>query len=457
VEDVADGAPELHKNSFPWANHDRSVRSPDLKELEDCNEYHQKGDLEQYPDHRELVEHMDVVEAMDPMGRMEGVPLVELGTHTPCHPIRPMVPPSTAGTVVANPDESGLLNIPDRRGTIRSAESQGEEHGSVGSGSRKRNRTLRPDQRSMEVKAASRALILPWFEKHDMVYLKRQYLNQGEHGLQRAKADMRIILLEGLSGDEFQDDRNKFGRGSWSTWIDEKVTEAIHNCTLTYDATYGLGSSSSGGTSDLYEKLKKWKEGVNLVKARGRTVLPAYIGKELADRIATQARQGVVWLPKNATIIAQDTSTFQGRFGIVRRVCIQDASFIPSWIEFAGKTMKAKNNLENREERSTEALKSYESYCLWWNGGSLKNMRNYDKTIAEVHESEILRNSGLDYGARKQLVTYRKHRAYLAWALMCIEDVMHKDDVMHNDLNLNNIMLHFPRDDDKVVQIGIRD
>lgn len=263
-------------------------------------------------------------------------------------------------------------------------------------------------------------------------------------------------------------------KSNWGPWIVEQVQEAIYNSLLPYEATYGEGSGTSGGSAELLEKMKRWKEGANLAKNKGRNVLPSHIGKELADRIATQSRQGVIWLPKNATVVAQDSNIFQGGFGVVRRVCIQNASFIPEWIEFAGKTMKAKSNLENREKRSVEALvcpvdhpgiikllylnrNMYESYCLWWNGGSLKNMRSYDKSIAEKHETEILRSPGLDFEACKRLVVYRKHRAYLAWALMCIVDVMHKDDVIYNDLNPNNVMLHFPRDEDGRIFIGVCD
>ena len=71
-------------------------------------------------------------------------------------------------------------------------------------------------------------------------------------------------------------------------------------------------------------------------------------------------------------------------------------------------------------------------------------MREYDHSIAKVHDSEILRKPGVDSESRKNLVVYQKHRAYLAWALMCIVDIVHKHDVLHNDLNPNNVMLHFP-------------
>ena len=44
----------------------------------------------------------------------------------------------------------------------------------------------------------------------------------------------------------------------------------------------------------------------------------------------------------------------------------------------------------------------------------MKNMREYDHSIAEVHDSEILCKPRVDYEARKNLVVYRKHRTYLA-------------------------------------------
>jgi hypothetical protein len=71
----------------------------------------------------------------------------------------------------------------------------------------------------------------------------------------------------------------------------------------------------------------------------------------MADNIATQDWQGVIWLPRNAEIKALDKEIFQETYGVVRRVAIHGASFIPSWIEWAGKTMKATNSLENRKER----------------------------------------------------------------------------------------------------------
>ena len=136
--------------------------------------------------------------------------------------------------------------------------------------------------------------------------------------------------------------------------------------------------------------------------------------------------------------------------------------------------MKAKYSLENRKERSVEALacpvdhpgvikiqylnmRTYKSYSLSWNGGSIRDMRNYDKFVVETHPNEILFRTGPDFESWKQLVAYRKNQAYLAWALMCIVDIVHKHNVLHNDLNPNKVMLHFPRDRDDTFFIGVCD
>ena len=156
-----------------------------------------------------------------------------------------------------------------------------------------------------------------------------------------------------MAGDEFLEDRRKF---HWSRWIEKQVQEAIFNPTMAYIAMHGASSGTGGRKSELLEKLESWKKSAAVAKSRRRTTLPSYIEKELADRIATQGRHGVIWLPKNAKVIPLDRDIFQGSHGVVRRVTICGASFIPEWIEFVGKTIKAKNSLENRKEHSIEAL-----------------------------------------------------------------------------------------------------
>ena len=163
--------------------------------------------------------------------------------------------------------------------------------------------------------------------------------------------------------------------------------------------------------------METWRDGIAIIKPKGRTVLPGFVEKDLIAKIAMESRQGVVWLPRSAVIVPQDKNVFEGTFGKVRKVTIQRATSIPKWIEFAGKTMKVEKNKENRLQRSAEALacpvdhpgvikllylntRTYESYSMWWNGGSLMNMIAYDRTIVETHKDEILRCPGHDFKAR---------------------------------------------------------
>ena len=64
------------------------------------------------------------------------------------------------------------------------------------------------------------------------------------------------------------------------------------------------------GSLSFLEKLESWKRGTTVAKGRGRTTLPSYIEKELADRIGTQGRHGVIWLPKNMEVIPLDRDIF---------------------------------------------------------------------------------------------------------------------------------------------------
>ena len=154
---------------------------------------------------------------------------------------------------------------------------------------------------------------------------------------------------------------------------------------------------------------------------------------------------------------------------------IHEVEAIPPYIEFIRKAMKLKDNLKYCKSRSTEVLacpvdhlgiikvtyldrRTYESFTLWWNGGSFFAMHHCDRKYKQdLHESELLYSPGLDYETQKRLVLYRKKRAYLAWALMNIMATVSVEDVLHNDLSPNNVLLYFPINDDNVVNIGVCD
>ena len=178
-----------------------------------------------------------------------------------------------------------------------------------------------------------------------MIHLEKKFLNDDERGLDLAKNELQNVILFGMHREEWDEDRWKFG---WEDWIDNQVSEAIFNATVPYIQIYGEGSDNSNiGKPKLLEKLKNWKKVVVVAKGtKTRHVLPAFINRQLADTISTQGRHGVTWLPPNVEIIPIDEETFQGFYGVVWRITIRGASFIPEWLEFAGKTMKAKDSFK---------------------------------------------------------------------------------------------------------------
>ena len=134
--------------------------------------------------------------------------------------------------------------------------------------------------------------------------------------------------------------------------------EAIYNSMVAYMAIFGPGVGNSGGSRkpELMQLMEKWYDGNAIIKPKGRMVLPGFVEKDLAAKITTESRQGVVWLLQSAMIVSQDENVFEGTFGKVRKVTIRGVTSIPEWIEFAEKTKKVEKNKENRLQRSAEAL-----------------------------------------------------------------------------------------------------
>ena len=197
-----------------------------------------------------------------------------------------------------------------------------------------------------------------WFENHRWEHLESKYLNNGERGIDVVKEELKLILLQAMNGDEFVEDRRK---PNYQDWIENQVTEAIYNSTVAYVQVYGAGVGSSNGTRigkpELSQKLEKWRDGIAIIKPKGRTVIPGFVEKDLAAKIVIESLQGVVsWLSWNAMIIPQDSNVFEGTFGKMRKVTNRGAVSIQEWIEFSRKTMKVDKNLDNQKERSVKAL-----------------------------------------------------------------------------------------------------
>jgi hypothetical protein len=279
-------------------------------------------------------------------------------------------------------------------------------------------------------------------------------------------------LLALGSDDEYLRDRQIL---HYQDRVQDILQEVIFNPIACYTGVCKNLHDAESAKPDLLLKIERFLAKAREVKGKGRNMLPKFIQDDLAKKIATQNRQGVLWLPHHAVIVPKDNNRFEGGYGVMRMVEIHEIEAIPPYIEFAGKTMKLKDNLDYRKLWSTEALacpvdhlgvikvmyfdrRTYESLTLWWNGGPLFTMRHYDRKYKQdQHESELLCSLGPDYEARKRLMLYRKKRAHLAWALMNIMAAVSVEDVLHNDLSSSNVLLHFPINDDNIVNIGICD
>jgi hypothetical protein len=133
-------------------------------------------------------------------------------------------------------------DIDERRGLKRTVDSEGMEEGSTASGSQSnkwKNRGKR-DKRSDEIQNHCRTLLLEWFRNNNMIFLGKQYLNNGIKGLDLVNNDLMLLLTEGTAGAEFEEAR---GMSDWDTWIEQQAKEAIYNPTMTYDVVHpGEGS-----------------------------------------------------------------------------------------------------------------------------------------------------------------------------------------------------------------------
>ena len=82
--------------------------------------------------------------------------------------------------------------------------------------------------------------------------------------------------------------------------------------------------------------MEKWCDGIAIIKPKGRNSLPGFVEKDLAVKITTESRQGVIWLPQSAVIVSQDDNMFEGTFGKVRKVTIRGLRLSQSGLNLLG-------------------------------------------------------------------------------------------------------------------------
>jgi serine/threonine protein kinase len=177
--------------------------------------------------------------------------------------------------------------------------------------------------------------------------------------------------------------------------------------------------------------------------------------------LAQFGSHGVLWILSIVNVLPLSNGDNQGGYGVVHKVWIKRFDCIPRTIELVGKTPKTNDKWETCKQWSTKALacsckhlsvikffaihtKTMEAYTLWWNGGTLQEMLDYNTKYSPITDNQtLLWQGGPDMEGWTWIVTFRWNRVKLAWAFINIMNVVHHCGILHNDLFKENIMLHF--------------
>ncbi len=102
--------------------------------------------------------------------------------------------------------------------------------------------------------------------------------------------------------------------------------------------------------------------------------------------------------------------------------------------------------------------KTMEAYTLWWNGGTLWKMLDYNTTYSPItNNCTLLWQRVRNLERSTQLITFKQNHVKLACAYTNIMNAVHHCETLHNNLSKDYIMLHFSVDKPDVVYIGLCD
>jgi hypothetical protein len=139
-------------------------------------------------------------------------------------------------------------------------------------------------------------------------------------------------------------------------------------------------------------------------------------------------------------------------FGVVCKVRIEKFNRIPNMIELAKKTSKMDDRWKTHKQQLVEALacpckhpsvikfltihtKTMEAYTLWWKGGTLWEMLDYNTKYSPIIDNCTLLWQTMPNMERwTQLVAFRQNCVKLAWAFINIMNLVHHCGILHKQL-----------------------
>jgi hypothetical protein len=129
--------------------------------------------------------------------------------------------------------------------------------------------------------------------------------------------------------------------------------------------------------------------------------------EEGVQNLLAQIGSCVLWIPSITNVLPLLGGDNKGGYGVVRKVQIKRFNCIPNMIELARKTSNTDDKWEVRKERLGEALAcmcehpsvikflaihvdTMEVYTLWWNGGTIRKMLDYNTKYSPIMDNQTL-------------------------------------------------------------------
>ena len=335
-----------------------------------------------------------------------------------------------------------------------------------------------PDMPGREFLVKSREIVVHFYEIRSLNVLRRMYMGLFEEGFHKLSDDLCEELERRFEESEAFNNYTDY----WlhQEWLDRQVITLTTNIVANW--TYHTGKKADAPDltdkeRDTVAKLKEiqiWVQSFSHLRRK-----KAEQKGTIVDEIQAHCISGMFqWLPSSARIVRMPDKKAEGGYGWVRKVMITKLKSIPSWILFAEKSLKTKDEGQKRREIVNEAggcpVKhpgiirlaylhplTMAGYTLWWNGGSLESF--WSKYDSKVHlgtpneQIASLPNSELTIPELERVATYRNHRVDLALSLLRIVGACHDAKYIHNDISPSNVLLHFDEWKADTVYIGICD
>ena len=312
--------------------------------------------------------------------------------------------------------------------------------------------------------------IVDWYLRNGEAGIKFRFLEQPKH--KRAeiiKRDLEVAIRHEVDGPEFSGDRNLAG---FDFWVKNKAQNGIFNLKQMVENMFPEGETGqvlSPRVVRMREIFLWWDPVAKGLSKTASKIIP-WKAEKLEKWLRVSGPCQLLWIPDTANVVTLRSMTKVGGYGEVRKVRIEGDDRLPPEITWAEKTPKTSDRQKARIQVSAEAcvLKSTHpgfikfwlinsvsnaGYTLWWNGGTLREMFVRDR--AHRPNANILTMGATEWQLYDQVQKFRAKRVKLAWALLWIMEALHDANVQHNDLSIDNIMLHW--ESDGSLKIGVCD